>query len=91
LVFINSSSKKEAFTQKDYLIQVLSLYIESILEDFRVHIHTLGLEPLFIEDSNLAYSYKSEGNYYIIYRTKHRIILILYLSTSPDIKPIKKY
>jgi hypothetical protein len=77
--------------QKDYLIQVLSLYIESILEDFGVYTYTLGLEPLFIEDSNLVYSYKSEGNYCVIYRTKHGIILMLYPSTSPDMNPIKKY
>jgi hypothetical protein len=77
--------------QKDYLTQVLSLYIESILEDFGVYTHTLGLELLFIENSNLAYSYKSESNYYAVYRTKHGIILILHPSTSPDINPIKKY
>jgi hypothetical protein len=77
--------------QKDYLIQVLFLYIESILEDFGVHIYTLGLEPLFIEDSNSAYNYKSESNYYAVYRTKHGIILILYLSTSPNMNLIKKY
>jgi hypothetical protein len=34
LVFIDSSSKKGVFTQKDYLAQVLFLYIESILMDF---------------------------------------------------------
>jgi hypothetical protein len=76
--------------QKDYLLQILSLYIESILEDFGVHTYTLGLEPLFIENSNSAYSYKSEGNCYIIYYTKHGIILMPYPSTSPDINPIKK-
>jgi hypothetical protein len=91
LVFIDSSSKKGAFTQKDYLTQVLFLYIEFILEDFGVHTYILGLEPLFIEDSNLVYNYKSEGNYYVVYRTKHGIILMLYPSTSPDINPIKKY
>jgi hypothetical protein len=91
LVFIDNSSKKGAFTQKDYLIQVLSLYIEFILEDFGVHIYTLGLELLFIENNNSAYSYKSEGNYYIVYHTKHGIILMPHLSTSPDMNPIKKY
>jgi hypothetical protein len=77
--------------QKDYLTQVLSLYIESILEDFGVHIYTLGLELLFIENSNLAYSYKSEGNCYAVYRTKHRIILMPHPSTSLNMNPIKKY
>jgi hypothetical protein len=91
LVFIDSSGKKRAFTQKGYLIQVLSLYIESILEDFGVHIYTLGLESLFIKDNNSVYSYKSEGNYCVIYRTKHGIILIPYPSTSPDMNPIEKY
>jgi hypothetical protein len=77
--------------QKDYLAQVLFLYIEFILEDFGAYIYTLGLEPLFIKDSNLVYKHKSENNYYMQYRTKRGIILIPHLSTSPDINLIKKY
>jgi hypothetical protein len=91
MVFLNRSSKKGAFTQKDYLAQVLKLYIESILDDFGACTYTLGLEPLFIEDSNSAHGYKSERNCYVVYRTKHGIILMPHPSTSPDINPIEKY
>jgi hypothetical protein len=62
LVFIDGSSKKGAFTQKDYLAQVLFLHVESILEDFGAHTHALSLEPLFMEDGNLVYRHKSENN-----------------------------
>jgi hypothetical protein len=38
-------------------------YIEFILEDFGTHTYTLGLEFLFMEDSNLAYGHKFTYNY----------------------------
>jgi hypothetical protein len=52
--------------------------------------HELGVEPLFIEDSNLAHGHKSTHNYYAQFRTKHGIILMPHPSTSPDINPIEK-
>jgi hypothetical protein len=64
LVFLERSSKKGAFIQKDYLSQILVSYIEFILEDFGTYTYTLGLEPLFIENGNSAYGYKSTYNYY---------------------------
>jgi hypothetical protein len=89
-VFLNGSGKNGAFTQKDYLAQILTLYIESILEDFGTHTHTLGLEPLFMEDSNSAYGHKSTNNYCAQYWTKHGIILMPHPSTSPNMNPIEK-
>ncbi len=62
LLFLNGSGKKGAFTQKDYLTQILSPYIESILEAFRERTHALGLEPLFMEDGNSAHGHKSTTN-----------------------------
>jgi len=58
-VFLDGSGKKGAFTQKDYLAQILTPHIESILEDFGTHTHALGLEPLFMEDGNSAHGHKS--------------------------------
>jgi hypothetical protein len=84
LLFLNGSSKNGAFTQKDYLAQVLSPYIEPILNDFGTHTHAIGLEPLFMEDGNSAHGHRSEDNCYAIYRTKNGIILMPHPSTSPD-------
>jgi len=58
LVFLKGSGKTGAFTQKDYLAQILMPYIEPILEDFGTHTHALRLEPLFIEDGNSAYGHQ---------------------------------
>jgi hypothetical protein len=44
-----------------------------------------------MEDDNAAHGYKSSRNYYTRYRTEHRIILMPYFLTSPDINLIKKY
>jgi hypothetical protein len=91
LIFVYSSSKKGAFTQVDYLHQVL-LRIQLILEAFAAIIHLLrpSAEPLFIEDGNSAHGHKSMRNCYTRYRTAHGIILMPHLSTSPNINPIKK-
>jgi hypothetical protein len=62
LVFVKGSGKRGAFTQKDYLSQILTPHIKSILEDFGAYTHALGLEPLFIEDGNSAYGHKSIHN-----------------------------
>jgi hypothetical protein len=54
------------FKQVDYLSQILVLYIQDILEDFAIITYALNpiAEPLFIENRNTAYSYKSTTNYY---------------------------
>jgi hypothetical protein len=44
-----------------------------------------------MEDSNLAYGYKSSRNYYACYCIEYNIILMSYFLTSPDINLIKKY
>ena len=91
LLFVDGSSKKGAFIQKDYLSQILVSYIEFILEDFGTYTYTLGLEPLFIENGNSAYGYKSTRNCYTQYYTIYGIILMPYLLTSPNINLIEKY
>ena len=92
LIFVHGSGKKGAFTQKDYLAQVLSR-IQPILEAFAAITHLLrpSVEPLFMEDGNSAHGHKSIRNYCARYRTAHGIILMPHPSTSPDINPIKKY
>jgi DDE superfamily endonuclease len=92
LLFIRGSGKKGAFTQKDYLLQVLAPYIKGIVNAFAAVTHLLRppAEPLFIEDGNLAHGYKSIRNCYAQWRTKHGIILMPYPSISPDINLIKK-
>jgi hypothetical protein len=89
-VFLDRSGKKGAFTQKDYLQQILTPHIESILDDFGACTHALGLEPLFMEDGNSAHGHKSTHNCCAQYRTKHGIILMPHPSTSPDMNPIEK-
>ena len=64
LLFVKGSGKKGVFTQKDYLSQILTPHIESILEDFGAYIYALGLEPLFMEDGNSAHGHKSVYNCY---------------------------
>jgi hypothetical protein len=52
--------------QKDYLAQVLEIYLTLILEAFAVVTHQLRpvAELLFMEDSNSAHGYKSTRNCY---------------------------
>ncbi|RFU26349.1 hypothetical protein B7463_g9989, partial [Scytalidium lignicola] len=90
LLFVKGSGKKGALTQMDYLSQILTPHIKSILEDFGAYTHALGLEPLFMEDGNPAHGHKSIHNCCTQYRTKHGIILMPYPSTSPDMNPIEK-
>jgi hypothetical protein len=91
LIILQGHSKRGALIQTDYLAQVLELAIESILEDFGLVTTELGYLPIFMEDGNPAYSYKSMNNPYALYREKHRIQLLNHPSTSPDLNPIKKY
>jgi transposase len=92
LLFLKGSSKSGAFTQADYLAQVLAPHIEGFISDFAKITHTLSpiIEPLFIEDGNSAHSHKSIRNCCIRWRTAYRIILMPHPSTSPDINPIEK-
>jgi hypothetical protein len=92
LLFIHGFGKKGAFTQKDYLAQVLAPHIQPILEAFAAITHLLrpSTKPLFIEDGNAAHGHKSTRNCCAQFRTKHGIILLPHPSTSPDMNPIEK-
>jgi transposase len=93
LLFLNRSGKTGAFTQKDYLAQVLEIYLTLILEAFAVITHQLRpvAEFLFMEGSNSAYGHKLTRNCYAKWHTAHGIILIPHPSISPDMNPIEKY
>ncbi|PMD12778.1 hypothetical protein NA56DRAFT_756286 [Hyaloscypha hepaticicola] len=92
LLFIHGSGKSGAFTQKDYLAQVLAPHIQPILEAFAAITHLLRpiVEPLFMEDGNSAHGRKSARNCYARWRTAHGVILMPHPSTSPDMNPIEK-
>ena len=60
-VNIRGIGKNGAFTQVDYLTQVLEPHIESFLGEFR----RVQGDVQFIEDSNSAHSHKSWWNPYI--------------------------
>jgi hypothetical protein len=92
LLFIRGSGKKGAFTQIDYLSQVLAPHLEGIVEAFAAVTHLLrpSVEPLFMEDGNSAHGHKSTRNCCAQWRTKHGIILMPHPSTSPDMNPIEK-
>ena len=92
LVFIEGTGKSGAFTQVDYLAQILKPHIEHFIEDFASVTHKLdpAVEPLFIEDKNSAYSHKSTTNCCQRWRTAHGIILMPHPSISPDMNPIEK-
>ncbi len=92
LPFLHESGKKGAFTQRNYLAQILAPYLEGIVNAFAAIIHLLrpSVEPLFIEDGNLAYGHKSTGNCRAKWRTAHGIILMPHPSISPDMNPIEK-
>jgi hypothetical protein len=49
-----------------------------------------SVEPLFIEDSNLAHGHKSTRNYCARYRTTYGIILMPYPLMSPNMNLIEK-
>ena len=68
------------------------LHINNIIYSFAAITHLLCLvaKPLFIEDKNSAYGYKSKHNCCAKWHTTHSIILMPHPSTSPDISPIEK-
>lgn len=92
LLFLKGSGKTGAFTQRDYLSQILEPHIRPILEAFAAVTHTLcpSVEPLFMEDGNSAHGHKSTTNCCYRFRTQHGIILMPYPSTSPNMNPIEK-
>jgi transposase len=90
LIILQGHSKGGALIQTDYLVQVLELAIESILEDFGLVTAELGYQPTFIEDGNPAHSYKSVNNPCALYRKKHGIQLLNHPFISPDLNLIKK-
>jgi hypothetical protein len=73
LIIIQEYSKRGAFIQTDYLVQVLEPAIEYILEDFGLVTAELGYRPTFIEDGNPAHGYKSINNLGAVYREAHQI------------------
>jgi hypothetical protein len=77
LIFVHSSGKNEAFTQVNYLHQVLSR-IQPILEAFATVTHLLrpSTETLFIEDGNSAHGHKSSHNCCAQWRTQYNVILM---------------
>ncbi len=79
-------------TQADYLAQVLEPYIGLILEAFALITHTLrpSVESLFIEDKTQLMVTNQRLTAALDIVRKHGIILMLHLSTSLDINPIKK-
>jgi len=92
LIFIRGSSKSGAFTQRDYLAQVLAPHIKGIVHAFAAITHLLRpiVKPLFMEDGNSAHGHKSTCNCYARWRTAHGIILMPHPSTSPNMNPIEK-
>jgi hypothetical protein len=78
LLFLRGSGKKGAFTQVDYLSQILAPHIEGIVNAFAAITHLLrpAVEPLFMEDGNSAHGHKSTSNCCAKWRTKHGIILM---------------
>jgi hypothetical protein len=89
LLFISGTGKNRAFTQADYLAQVLKPAVEGMLVDFGA-IAITGQKPQFIEDGNSAHGHKTTNNAYAVWRALKGIILFPHLSTSPDINPIEK-
>jgi hypothetical protein len=62
LLFITGTGKNGAFTQKDYLEQVLEKALVGILGAFGQITLPEGLQPQFMEDGNSAHGHKSINN-----------------------------
>ena len=89
LIFIYSTGKYRAFTQGDYLTQVLAR-IRPILAAFALITHKSGEEPLFMEDGNPAHGHKSITNPCYKYRKLWHIDLLDHPGISPDMNPTEK-
>ena len=90
LLFITGTGKNGAFTQKNYLEQVLEKALVGILGAFGQITLPKGLQPQFMEDGNSAHGHKSINNVCAIWRRNHGITLFPHPSTSPDMNPIEK-
>jgi transposase len=91
LLFLKGSGKNGAFTQKDYLKQVLDPAIIVILEDFAHITQTeYKVKPIFMEDGNSAHGKKSILNPCEQYRQKNNIKTLQHPPISPDMNPIEK-
>jgi hypothetical protein len=90
LLFIIGIGKNGAFTQKNYLEQVLEKALVGILGAFGQITLPEGLQPQFMEDGNSAHGHKSINNVCAIWRRNHGITLFPHPSMSPDMNPIEK-
>jgi transposase len=90
LIFIKGTGKNSAFTQKNYLAQVLEPAIEGMLAAFGAIAALLGLKAQFMEDGNSAHSYESTTNPCAVWKAFKGIVLFPHPSTSPDMNPIEK-
>ena len=86
LVSIHGSGQNGAFTQVDYLTQVLQPYILSFLAAFGAVCGT----PQFMEDGNSAHGHKSTTNPCARWRASQGITLFPHPAISPDMNPIEK-
>jgi hypothetical protein len=93
LLFFQGFGKSGAFTQANYLEQVLTPHIQDFIDNFATITYTLSpvAKPLFMEDRNSAHGHKSTRNYYTKWRTAYKIVFMPHPSTSPNINPIEKY
>jgi hypothetical protein len=81
LLFVKGTGKNSAFTQENYLEQVLEKALVGILGAFGQITLLEGLQPQFMEDGNSAYSHKSTNNVYAKWREEHGITLFPHPST----------
>jgi len=86
LVQIHGSGKNGAFTQKDYLAQILRPYIMGFLKAFKAVCGT----PQLMEDGNSAHGHKSIQNPCAVWRATWGITLFPHPAISPDMNPIEK-
>jgi hypothetical protein len=89
LVNIHGTGKNGAFTQTDYLAQVLEPYIQGFLAAFGSVLGP-GKTPQFMEDGNSAYGHKSTTNICARWRASIGITLFPHPAISPDMNPIEK-
>jgi len=89
LVNIYGIGKNGAFTQKDYLAQVLKPYVQGFIAAFGAILGP-GKTPHFMEDKNSAHGYKSITNICAAWRASVGIILFPHPAISPDMNLIEK-
>jgi len=89
LVNIHGTGKNGAFTQTDYLAQVLEPYIQGFLAAFGAVLGA-GKTLQFMEDGNSAHGHKSTTNICAHWRASMGIALFPHPAISPDMNPIEK-